>query len=92
MTRRLLEDFIKRPAPVLPYLCKKLQRHPSPTNMELTEKQKAARRLVSEYLDFLDDQEALVNRIFDRKWKQVMPLLEQMMDRKIEEHLSSTGS
>jgi hypothetical protein len=60
--------------------------------MELTEKQKAARRLVSEYLDFLDDQEALVDRIIDRKWRQVMPLLEQMIDRKIEEHLTSTGS
>ena len=92
MTRRFLEDFIKRPAPFLQYLCKKLQRHPSSTNMELTEKQKAARRLVSEYLDFLDDQEALVDRIIDRKWRQVMPLLEQMIDRKIEEHLTSTGS
>ena len=60
--------------------------------MELTEKQKAARTLISEYLDFLDDQEALVDRIIDRKWKQVIPLLEQMIERKIEERLTSSDT
>ena len=56
--------------------------------MSLSEKQKAAHRFAAEYLGFLDEQEALVDRLLERKWKQIEPLLEQMIDKKIQERLS----
>jgi uncharacterized protein YaaW (UPF0174 family) len=55
--------------------------------MVLSEKQKAAHRLAAEYLGFLDEQEALVDRLLERKWKQIEPKLEQMIDKKIQERL-----
>ena len=57
--------------------------------MVLSEKQKAAHRLAAKYLCFLDEQEALVDRLLERKWKQIEPLLEQMIEQKIQEHLAS---
>ena len=57
--------------------------------MVLSEKQKAAHRFAAEYLGFLDEQEALVDRLLERKWKQIEPLLEQMIEQKIQEHLAS---
>lgn len=56
--------------------------------MVLSEKQKAAHRLAAEYLGFLDEQEALVDRLLEKKWKQIEPKLEQMIDKKIQERLS----
>lgn len=56
--------------------------------MELTEKQKAARKLTSEYLGYLVEQEALVGRMVDRKWMQMVPRIEQFVDQKIQERLS----
>ena len=55
--------------------------------MVLSEKQKAAHRFAAEYLGFLDEQEALVDRLLEKKWKQIEPLLEQMIEQKIQEHL-----
>ena len=57
--------------------------------MSQSDKQKAAHKLAADYLDFLDEQEALVNRLIDRRWKQIEPLLEQIIDKKIQEHLAS---
>lgn len=57
--------------------------------MSLTEKQKAAHKLAADYLNFLSHQEALVDRMLDRKWKEIEPWLEQIIDKKIAEHLSS---
>lgn len=56
--------------------------------MELSEKQKAAHKLATEYLCFLDEQEALVDRLLEKKWKLIGPKLEQMIDQKIQERLS----
>ncbi|MBO7119773.1 MAG: hypothetical protein J6W03_05585 [Bacteroidaceae bacterium] len=57
--------------------------------MALSEKQKAAHQLAAEYLSFLSQQEAVVNRLLDRKWKEIEPRLEQLIEKKIEEHFSS---
>ena len=57
--------------------------------MASTEKQKAAHKFAADYLSFLSQQEAVVNRLIDRKWKEIEPRLEQFIDKKIEERLSS---
>ena len=57
--------------------------------MSQSEKQKAAHRLAAEYLDYLNEKEALIDRLLERKWKQMEPWLEQMIDKKIQEHLAS---
>lgn len=59
--------------------------------MVLSEKQKAAHRLAAEYLGFLDEQEALLDRLLERKWKQIEPRLEQMIERKIQERLQANS-
>ena len=56
--------------------------------MTLSEKQKAAHKLAADYMSFLIRQEALVDRLVERKWKEIEPQLEQMIERKIQEHLS----
>ena len=56
-------------------------------DMSLSEKQKAAHRFAAEYLGFLDEQEALVDRLLEKKWKQIEPKLEQMIEQKIQERL-----
>ena len=58
-------------------------------DMDLTKKKKAAHKLASEYLGYLDQQEALVERIIDRKWKQLEPKIELLIERKINEYLSA---
>ena len=60
-----------------------------PITMSSTEKQKAAHKFAADYLSFLSQQEAVVNRLIDRKWKEIEPRLEQFIDKKIEERLSS---
>lgn len=57
----------------------------------LSEKQKAARKLASDYLGFLVDQEIMVDRLIARKWEEMEPQLEQMIDRKIRERLVEGG-
>ena len=61
----------------------------SNTKMLQSDKQKAAHKLAAEYLEFLDEQEALVDRLIGRRWKQIEPWLEQIIDKKIQEHLGS---
>ena len=57
--------------------------------MELSEKQKAAHKLAADYLSFQSEQEAVMDRMLDRKWKEIEPWLEQLIDKKIAEHFSS---
>ncbi len=57
--------------------------------MSSTEKQKVAHELATDYMSFLSQQEAVMNRMLDRKWKEIEPWLEQLIDKKIAEHLAS---
>lgn len=57
--------------------------------MSSTEKQKIAHELATDYMSFLSQQEAVMNRMLDRKWKEIEPWLEQLIDKKIAEHLAS---
>lgn len=57
--------------------------------MSSTEKQKVAHELATDYMSFLSQQEAVMNRMLDRKWKEIEPWLEQMIDKKIAQHLAS---
>ncbi len=57
--------------------------------MALSEKQRAAHQLASDYLSFLAQQEAVVDRLFCRKWKEIEPQIEQLIERKIKEYLAS---
>lgn len=68
------------------YLC---SRKRSKTAMNLSEKQKAAHKLASDYLFFLTQQEAMMGRLFERKWKEIEPLLEQMIEQKIDERIKN---
>ena len=47
--------------------------------MNLSEKQKAAHKLASDYLCFLTQQETMMGRLFERKWKEI----EQKIDERI---------
>ena len=58
--------------------------------MSLSEKQKAAHKLASDYLGFLTQQEALMGRLFELKWKEMEPMLEQMIEQKIQARLNNT--
>ncbi len=57
--------------------------------MDLNSKQKAAHKLASDYLGYLDLQDALVERIIDRKWKSLEPKIELLIERKINECLDA---
>ena len=57
--------------------------------MNLSEKQKAAHKLASDYLSFLTQQEALMGRLFERKWKEIEPQLERMIEQKINERIKN---
>lgn len=57
--------------------------------MNFSEKQKAAHKLASDYLGFLTQQEALMGRLFERKWKEIGPQLERMMELKIDERIKN---
>ena len=57
--------------------------------MSNTEKQKAAHGLAADYMSFLSQQEAVMDRMLDRKWKEIEPRLAQIIDKKITEHLTS---
>jgi len=70
----------KRPIP--------LQHQTKVTMKVLTEKQKAARKFASDYLAYLLDQEDLVERMVEKKWKQVAPEIELLVEKKIRERLS----
>ena len=53
---------------------------------KLTEKQKAARQLITDYGRYLFDQEALVQRIVERKWK------EELIEAKVQEIISRNSA
>ena len=55
--------------------------------MEKTEKQKQARKLVTDYLGFLMDQEGLVRRVVDERLAEMQPIIDAMVDHRIREHL-----
>ena len=57
--------------------------------MSSSEKQKVAHELAADYMSFLSQQEAVMDKMLDRKWKEIEPRLEQMIDKKITEHLAS---
>ena len=59
---------------------------------ELTEKQKAAHQLASHYTRSLLDQEIKIRRIVDWRIEEMMPQLEQIINQKIEERLSSVSN
>lgn len=53
-----------------------------------SDKQQAARRLISEHLQYLSDHEKLIQRMVDRTWQEMLPQIEQTIDRKISEHIN----
>lgn len=55
----------------------------------MTEKQKAARKLASDYLGYLTEQEELVSRLVDRRLNQMAPQIEQRISQMIDERLSA---
>lgn len=59
---------------------------------KLTEKQKAARQLITDYGRYLFDQEALVQRIVERKWKEESAKLEELIEAKVQEIISRNSA
>ena len=55
---------------------------------EKTEKQRAARQLIIEHLQYLSDHEKMIQRMVDRTWQEMLPQIEQTIDRKISEHIN----
>ncbi len=51
------------------------------------DKQLAAHRLIAEHLQYLSEQEKMIERMIERKWQELLPMIEQTIDRKIDEHL-----
>ena len=56
--------------------------------VEKTNKQQAARRLITEHMQYLSDHERMIQRMVDRKWQEMKPTIESMIDRKIAEHIN----
>ena len=56
---------------------------------EMTNKQKAARKLASDYSRYLFDQENLVERILERKWQELSSYIEELIDIKIQERTTN---
>ena len=54
----------------------------------MTEKQRAARRLITEHLQYLSDHEKMIQRMVDRTWQEMLPRIEQAIDQKINEHIN----
>lgn len=83
-----MEDFINHPNTFLSYICTV-----KPTKMkELTAKQKAARKLASDYSGFLMEQEALVNRLVDQRLKQLEPVIKRRIAQMIDERFHAVMS
>ncbi|MBR6981157.1 MAG: hypothetical protein IKH88_15165 [Prevotella sp.] len=55
----------------------------------MTDKQKAARKLASDYSRYLFDQENLVERIVDRKWLELSSYIEELVDKKVQEAMNA---
>ena len=56
---------------------------------EMTDKQRAARKLASDYSRYLFDQENLVERILERKWQELSSYIEELIDKKIQERTTN---
>lgn len=56
---------------------------------DMTDKQKAARKLASDYSRYLFDQENLVERIVDRKWLELSSYIEELVDKKVQEAMNA---
>ena len=54
------------------------------------ELQRASQQLVSDYMRFLIDQEALVERVVERKLAELQPQMEEKMQNHIINHLKQT--
>lgn len=54
-----------------------------------SERQQKAIRFSFDYLNYLIEQEEVVERLVDRKLKQMEPCLEKMIDEKIKEKLNN---
>lgn len=54
-----------------------------------SERQQKATRFSFDYLSYLIEQEEVVERMVDRKLKQMEPCLEKMIDEKIKEKLNN---
>jgi hypothetical protein len=54
-----------------------------------SERQQKATRFSFDYLNYLIEQEEVVERMVDRKLKQLEPCLEKMIDEKIKEKLNN---
>ena len=52
------------------------------------DKQLAAHRIIAEHLQYLSEQEKMIERMIERKWQELLPMIEQTIDRKIDEHLN----
>ena len=56
---------------------------------EMTDKQKAARKLASDYNRYLFDQENLVERIVERKWLELSTYIEELIEKKVQERMTA---
>ncbi|MBQ9678241.1 MAG: hypothetical protein IJV44_08915 [Prevotella sp.] len=53
--------------------------------MSKTEQQQEATRFSFDYLNYLMEQEGVVDRVVERKLRQLEPRLEQLIDQKIDQ-------
>lgn len=51
------------------------------------DKRQAAHRLIAEHMQFLTDQELLIQRMVECKWQEMLPQIERTIDRRIREQL-----
>lgn len=62
--------------------------------MEKTERQKRARALASQYLELLMDHEAnqerLVKRMVDERFAELQPMIEALVDQRVESRLKQS--
>lgn len=62
--------------------------------MEKTERQKRARALASQYLELLmdheADQERLVKRMVDERFAELQPMIEALVDQRVESRLKQS--
>lgn len=54
---------------------------------QLTERQKAMQQTAFDYLHFLADQEMMIERMVDKKFTEMQPRIEQMIEEKVTQRL-----
>lgn len=57
---------------------------------QLTERQKVMRQTAFDYLHFLADQEMMIERMVDKKFTEMQPRIEQMIEEKVARCLEQT--